>query len=102
MLKTARALLGTIKDFRSISLTLFILKLLERLIGRYIREVFFVRNRREPHDYQGGKYAKTALVKVVTEIEKRFKSSFTLSVLLDIEDVFNHICEEHLSGCQET
>ena len=31
-------LLGTMKDFRPISLTSFILKILERLINRYLRE----------------------------------------------------------------
>ena len=37
--KAGRALLGTVKDFRPISLTSFILKLMERLVDRYIREV---------------------------------------------------------------
>ena len=90
------------KDFRLISLTFFVLKLLERLTDRYLREVSFVENhlRKEQHAYQEGKSAKTALPEVVTEIEKCIKSGFDLTVLLDIEGAFNHVCGEHLPGCQ--
>ena len=74
--KAGRALLGSVKDFRPISLTSFILKLLERLTDRYLREVSFVETplRKEQH-----------AAEVVTEIEKGIKSGFALTVLLDIE-----------------
>ena len=42
--KAGRALLRSLKDFRPISLTSFILKLLKRLTDRYLREVSFVEN----------------------------------------------------------
>ena len=63
ILKARRALLGTVKDFRPISLTSFILKLMERLVDRYIREVPFTENPlcREQHAYQEGKSSETAL-----------------------------------------
>ena len=76
--KAGWALLGSVKDFRPISLTSFILKLLGRLTDRYLREVTFVENplREEQHAYQEGKSAETALAEVVTEIEKGIKSGF--------------------------
>ena len=42
--KAGRALLQTVKDFRPISLTSFLLKLMEILLDRYIREVPLVEN----------------------------------------------------------
>ena len=53
ILKAGRALLGSVKDFRPISLTSFILKLLERLTDRYLQEVSFVENplRKEQRAY---------------------------------------------------
>ena len=98
--KAGRALLGTVKDFRPISLTSFILKLLERLIDRYLREVSFVESplRKEQHAYQEGKSAETALAEVVTEVEKGMKSGYALTVLLDIEGAFNHTSVESI--CQ--
>ena len=76
--KAGRALLGTVKDYTPISLTSFILKLMERLDDRYIREVPLVENplRREQHAYQEGKSAATALAEAVTEIEKGIKCGF--------------------------
>ena len=78
--KAERALLGTVKDFRPISLTSFELKLMERLIDRYIRKVPLVKNplRREKHAYQEGKSAETALAEVVTEIEQGIKCGLVL------------------------
>ena len=101
--KAERALLGTVKDFRPISLTSFKLKLMERLIDRYIGEVPLVENplRREQHAYQEGKSAETALAEVVTEIKKGLKCGFALTVLLDIEGAVNHTSVERIcqGGC---
>ena len=49
--KAGLALLGTVKDFRPIILTFFILKLMEKLVDRFILEVPLVKNllRREHH-----------------------------------------------------
>ena len=98
--KARRGLLGTAKDFRLISLTSFILKLMERLVDRYIRKVPLVENtlRREKHAYQEGKSAETALAEAFMEIEKGIKSGFALTVLLDIEGAFNRTSVESI--CQ--
>ena len=87
-----RALLGTIKDYRPISLTSFILKLMKSLVDKYVREVPLVENpfRREQHANQEGKSTETALAEAVTEIEKGIKCGFALTVLLDIEGAFNN------------
>ena len=97
--KAGRVLLGSVKEFRPISLTSFILKLFERLTDRYIRVVSFVENPlfKEQHAYQEGKSAETALAEVVTEIKTGIKSEFALTVLLDT--VQPYLCGEHQPGC---
>ena len=74
--KDGRAFLESVKDFRPISLTSFILKLLERLTDKYLREVSFVENpfRKQQHAYQEEKSAETALAEVIADIEKGIKS----------------------------
>ena len=67
--KTGRAEHGSVKDFRPISLSSFILKLLESLVDRYIKEVALVASPLCPgqHAYQNGKSTGTALAELVTE-----------------------------------
>ena len=100
--KAGQALLGTVKDFRPIILTSFILKLIERLVDRYIREVPLVENPlcKEQHAYQERKSAETALAEVVTEIENGIKCRFVLTILLEIECALNHTSVESI--CQGT
>ena len=98
--KTGRALLGTVKDFRPISLTSFILKLMERLVDRYIREVHLVENSlcTEQHAYQEGNPTDTALAEAVTGMKKCIKCGFTLTVLLEIESASTYTSVESI--CQ--
>ena len=60
--KAERALLGSVEEFRPISLAFFILKLLERLTDRYLWEVSFVENPlcKEQHANREGKSAETS------------------------------------------
>ena len=85
--KAGRVFLCSVNVFRPISLTSFILKLLERL-----REVSFVENplRTEHHACREGKSVETALAEVVTAIQKVIKSGFAFTILLDIECASNH------------
>jgi hypothetical protein len=55
------------RDFRPISLTLFLLKMLERLVDRYIRDGAFVIKPLHPnrHAYQAGKSVEMALHQLV-------------------------------------
>ena len=68
-----RALYGLVKDFRPISLTSFILNLLETLVDSYINEVALVASPLHPGQraYYEAKSKETALVEVMTELEKR-------------------------------
>ena len=65
--KTGRAEHGSVKDFRPISLSSFILKLLESLVDRYIKEVALVASPLHPkqHAYQEGESTETVLAEVV-------------------------------------
>ena len=74
---------------------------MEKLVDSYIQKVPLAENplRRKQHAYQKGKSAETALAEVVTKIEGGVKCGFALTILLDIEGAFPHLCGKHLSGC---
>jgi hypothetical protein len=60
------------KNFRSISLTSFLLKMLERLVDRFLRDEILVSKQLHPnqHAYQTGKSVETALHQLVVRVEK--------------------------------
>jgi hypothetical protein len=60
------------KDFRPISLTLFLLKIPERLVDRYLREEALVLLPLHPnqHAYQAAKSVEMALQQLVVWVEK--------------------------------
>jgi hypothetical protein len=60
------------KDFRPISLTSFLLKTMERLVDRYIRDEIMVLRPLHPnqHSYQAGKSVETALHQLIVRVEK--------------------------------
>ena len=60
------------RDYRPISLTSFLLKTLERLVDRYLKDVALalVPLRPNQHAYQAGKSVKTALLQLVVRVEK--------------------------------
>jgi len=81
------------KAFRPISLTSFLLKTLERLIDRYIRDSVLLVHplQKNQHAYQPGKSTETALHSLVTRIERTLeRQEYALAVFLDIEGAFDN------------
>jgi hypothetical protein len=81
------------KDFRPISLTSFLLKTLERLVDRYLRdEVLALKPlHSNQHAYQVGKSVETALHQLVVRVEKALdQQEVVLGVFLDIERAFSN------------
>ncbi|XP_047990715.1 uncharacterized protein LOC125229817 [Leguminivora glycinivorella] len=80
------------KAFRPISLTSFLLKTLERLCDRYLRErvLNIVPLHPNQHAYSPGKSTESALHAVVSKIEVAIKSrSMCLGTFIDIEGAFD-------------
>jgi hypothetical protein len=82
------------RDYRPISLTLFLLKTMERLVNRYLRDeaLVHVPLHSNQHAYHAGKSAETALHQLVVWVEKALdQQEIALSVFLDI-GAFNSTC----------
>ncbi|XP_070854154.1 uncharacterized protein [Drosophila suzukii] len=81
------------KDFRPISLTSFLLKSFERLIGLHIRSVMDSKQlSAAQHAYSKGKSTESALHAVVSQIEKSLNhKEYALAAFLDIEGAFNNV-----------
>lgn len=80
------------KAFRPISLTSFLLKTLERLCDRYIRDNILVKSplNVNQHAYNVGKSTETALHQVVSYIEHNLENkTCTLGAFIDIEGAFD-------------
>jgi len=83
------------RDYRPISLTSFLLKTMERLVDRYLRDeaLALVPLHPNPHAYQAGKSVETALHQLVVRVEKALDHQETaLGVFLDIEGAFKNTC----------
>jgi hypothetical protein len=81
------------KEFRPISLTSFLLKTMERLVDRYIRDEIMVLIPLHPnqHAYQAGKSVETALHQLIVRVEKALdQQEIALGVFLDIAGAFNN------------
>jgi hypothetical protein len=81
------------KDFRPISLTSFLLKTLERLVDRYLRDEVLALKPLHPnqHAYQAGKSVETALHQPVVRVEKALdQQEVVLGAFLDIEGAFDN------------
>ena len=81
------------RDFRPISITSFLLKTMERLVDRFLRDEILVFMPLHPkqHAYQAGKSVETALHRLVVRVEKALEQQETaLGVFLDIEGAFNN------------
>jgi len=81
------------KDFRPISLTSFLLKTLERLVDRFLRDEILVSKPLHPNQYayQAGKSMETALNLRVVRVEKALdQQEIALGVFLDIEGAFKN------------
>lgn len=94
--KAGKASHSAAKDYRPISLSSFMLKILERLLDIHIRGV--VRDvglSRAQHAYTKGRSVETALHTVVSIIEGSMKfGEYTLGAFLDIEGAFNNVKTE--------
>ena len=85
------------KDFRPISLTSFVLKTVERLVDRYIRDKILTVKplHSDQHDYRAGRSTGTALSKAVNLIEDQMNlKRFAIGTFMDIEGAFNYTCSE--------
>lgn len=81
------------KSFRPISLMSFILKILEKLIDRRIRDIELKDNmlHNAQHAYQAGKGTESALHSLITDIEKQFPiKGSTMAVFIDIQGAFDN------------
>jgi hypothetical protein len=81
------------KDFRPISLTSFLLKTLERLVDRHLRDEVLGLRPLHPnqHAYQAGKSGETALHQLVVRVEKALdQKEVVLGVFLDLEGAFSN------------
>nr|XP_034177372.1 uncharacterized protein LOC117602918 [Osmia lignaria] len=81
------------KSYRPISLTSFLLKTLERLVDRYIRDEVLASKPLHPsqHAYQNGKSTATALHNLVGSIEGALSNGESaLCIFLDIEGAFGN------------
>ena len=81
------------KDFRQISLTLFILKALEKLVERFVRDAMLPGSplHRGQHAFQTGCSVDIALHSVVTRIEWQLEQGgYVVDAFLDIEDAFSN------------
>jgi len=81
------------KDFRSISLTSFLLKTMERLVDRFLRDEILALQPLHPnqHAYQAGKSVETALHHLVVRAEKALdQQDIALGIFLDVEGAFDN------------
>jgi hypothetical protein len=78
------------KNYRPISLTAFILKTMERLVDRYLRDEALDLSPLHPnqHAYQDGKSNETALHQLVIRVDKALEQrDITLGFFLDIRGI---------------
>ena len=79
------------REFRPISLTLFLLKTMERFVDRFLRDEILALQPLHPnqHAYQAGKSVETALHQLVVRVDQQ---EIALGVFLDIEGAFDNTC----------
>ncbi len=81
------------KAFRPISLSSYMLKVLEKLVDRRLKDSYIIMHplHEKQHAYQSGKSTETALHAFVTQVEKAFnKRQYALACFLDIEGAFDN------------
>ena len=84
-------------DFRPLNLTSFVLKTVERLVDRYIRDNILKEKplHRDQHAYMAGCSTKTDLSKAVNLIMDQLNlKGFVIGTFMDIEGAFNHTYSE--------
>ena len=91
--KPGRKSYGVPRDFRPISLTWFLLKTLERLVKRFLRDEILALKSLHPnqHAYQARKSVETALHQLMVRVQKALdQQKIAFGVFLDIEGTFNN------------
>jgi len=81
------------RDYRPISLPSFLLKTMERLVDRYLRDeiLALMPLHSNQHAYQAGKSVETALHQLIVRVEKVLdQREIALGPFLDIEGAFNN------------
>lgn len=82
------------KAFRPISITSFLLKGMEKLIDRYLRDGPIAEMPFHPrqHAFQAGKSTESALHQLVEKLERAMSNNqFALGIFFDIEGAFNNV-----------
>ena len=93
------------KSFRPISLSSFLLKTLERLVDRFVREHLHLNHplHNRQFAYQGGKSTETALHHLVCRIERALEQKeMLLGAFLDIEGAFDNTSHDYISRALES
>lgn len=103
-LKTCVALykrrMSYFKDFRSISLSSFMLKMLEKLVDVYVRDVILVRHPLQSVRISNELSTDTALYSAVSVIDGQLEGGYVVGIFLNTEGVFNNTSHEVV--CRET
>ena len=92
-MKAGRGCYSSPKDFRPISLSSFILKTVERLIDRYMRDSLLTKHplHKTQHAYWVGRSTEITLHTAVSLIETQLEAKgFAIGTFMDIEGAFNH------------
>lgn len=93
------------KSFRPISLTSFLLKTLERLVDRYLRDEVLKSKPLHPqqHAYSKGRSTESALHSVVHKIESAITNkASTLAAFIDIEGAFDKTMHTSINHALQT
>jgi hypothetical protein len=80
------------EDFRPISLTSFLLKTMEILVDRFLRDEVLTIQPLHPnqHAYQAGRSVETALHQLMLRVERALdQQEIALGIFLDVERAFN-------------
>ncbi|OXU32168.1 hypothetical protein TSAR_012297 [Trichomalopsis sarcophagae] len=97
--KKGKGSYNTAKDFRPICLTSFMLKTLERLVDRYIKEYILKDNPlcNEQHAYREERSIESALHGAVSLIEEHIKGGgYAVGDFLDTEGAFNNTATDSI------
>lgn len=87
------------KAYRAISLSSFVLKAMEKLLEKHIRETYLLERPLHPnqHAYQAGKSCETALHQLMLKVETSLKNQeIALGAFLDIEGAFDNTSFESM------
>ncbi|KAL6419171.1 hypothetical protein ACFW04_014048 [Cataglyphis niger] len=100
--KSVNTCCTSVKDFKPISLTSFLLKTLEKLIEIYLRNIVLGQRplHGNQHAYKMDFFTETALHSLVSQIERdHMEGGYAVGTFLDIKDAFNNIFHEMV--CKE-